>query len=397
MNNNTDNINYRIEFINKLLKNTNFESMVDLNNTDTEVFESKSTINDIRTLIPKKKYDFNHIISNIGGKLLYIKSGSTGHTFKSIFPTENTEINYAVKVVAYPKRDNYGNVYNKKRPENAEIMMLKTLSYFVLNNQTPHIVLPIATFYTALQPFTTLSKSNIVNNKKYEQFLEKYKENEFYTDASILISEWANGGDLLDYLRKSSNKLTTKEWRVIFFQIISVLAVIQKKYPSFRHNDLKANNVLIQKISINNNKNTQFKYKINNKEFYVPNIGLQIKLWDFDFASIPGIVENDKVSAEWTNRINVDNKKNQYYDLHYFFNTLTRKGFISDFWDSKNISNKVKEFIKRIVPTKYREGDNIAERGRLLLDIEYTTPDKILRDDPFFDKMRPLNSKLVKK
>ena len=55
MNNNCDNINYRIEFINNLLKNTKFESMVDLNSTDTDAFESKSNTNDIRTLIPKKK------------------------------------------------------------------------------------------------------------------------------------------------------------------------------------------------------------------------------------------------------------------------------------------------------------------------------------------------------
>ena len=44
--------------------------------------------------------------------------------------------------------------------------------------------------------------------------------------------------------------MTTKYWRVIFFQIISVLAVIHKKYPNFRHNDLKANNILLQKIDI---------------------------------------------------------------------------------------------------------------------------------------------------
>ena len=63
-----------------------------------------------------------------------------------------------------------------------------------------------------------------------------------------LISEWANNGDLLDYLRKNYKSLGLKEWRVLIFQILSVLAIIQAKYPSFRHNDMKANNVLIHKI-----------------------------------------------------------------------------------------------------------------------------------------------------
>ena len=30
----------------------------------------------------------------------------------------------------------------------------------------------------------------------------------------------------------------------------------------------------------------------------------------------------------------------------------------------------------------------VAERGRLLKNIEYITPDKILKVDPFFEKMR---------
>ena len=51
--------------------------------------------------------------------------------------------NYAVKVVAYPK-EKYGDLYNSKRPENAELMMIKLLSFFVINKQTPHIILPIA-------------------------------------------------------------------------------------------------------------------------------------------------------------------------------------------------------------------------------------------------------------
>ena len=189
--------------------------------------------------------------------------------------------------------------------------------------------------------------------------------------------------------------MTTKDWRVLFFQIISVLAVIQKKYPTFRHNDLKANNILLQKINIDNKVN-KFKYKINGREYVIPNIGFQIKIWDFDFACIPGIVDNSKVSAEWTNRINVNCEKNQYYDLHFFFNTLTKKGFFPQFWEGNVVNDKVKQFVNRIVPKQYQEGKDIAERGRLLVKDEYTTPDQILKRDPFFDKMRPVKDKVIK-
>ena len=57
-------------------------------------------------------------------------------------------------------------------------MMIKLLSYFVIKKQTPHIILPIATFYTSITPFVNLIKDDIVDeeNKKYNEFIEKYKK-----------------------------------------------------------------------------------------------------------------------------------------------------------------------------------------------------------------------------
>jgi hypothetical protein len=140
----------------------------------------------------------------------------------------------------------------------------------------------------------------------------------------------------------------------------------------------------------------------NNKDFYVPNIGLRCKIWDFDFACIPGIVENAKVNAEWTNRINVKAKGHKYYDVHYFFNTLVSKGFINNFFgDGANgkplVHKEVTDFIDRILPNKLKKGEYVTERGRLLLDFDELnkikhlnnkTPEEIINNDPFFAKMR---------
>lgn len=390
-NNKFDIISERIEFIKLLLNNNQLSPMINFDNCDTENFENRKLDLDIRNLILKKNLDFNKLINEIGGKLLYIKSGTTGHTFKGIiFDDDNqTELlNYAVKVVAYPIKENYGDINDVKRPENAELMMLKILSYFVVNGHTPHLVLPIGTFYTNIKPFIILGKNKYIDNKKYEQFIKRYKQGEFFPDVSILISEWANGGDLLDYIRNNYKLLKLKDWRTIFFQIISVLAVIQNKYPSFRHNDLKANNILVQKID-NRKKNNFFLYKLNLRnnvyEYLIPNIGIQIKIWDFDFACIPGLVENSKVLADWTDKINVNTLENKYYDLHFFFNTLTKKGFFPEFWDAKEIHQSVKLFIKSIIPSNIK---NVSERGRILDNEEITTPADILINHPFFNKMR---------
>lgn len=395
-----DKINFRMDFIRELLNGSKLEPLIEFDKDDTEAYiahhdHKDGECTDIRCILNKKYLNFGNVINQVGGKLMYVKSGTTGHTFKgstSHLDSDEKAINYAVKIVAYQKDSNtkkkYGDIYDIRRPENAELYMLRILSYFVKNGQTPHIVLPIATFNTSIKPFISLTEDKIVDSKKYTEFIDNYRKGLYYDEVSVLISEWANGGDLLDYIRNNYKTMTIKDWRVLFFQILSVLAIIQTKYPSFRHNDLKANNILLQKIEVRD-KNNKFKYKINGMDYIVPNIGYQIKIWDFDFACIPNIVGNKKVDADWTKKINITPEKNRYYDMHFFFNTLTRRGFFDKFWDAEEIPKKVKDFVKRIVPDQYREGPNVHERGRILVNVEYKIPDDVLKTDEFFSQMRP--------
>jgi hypothetical protein len=89
-----------------------------------------SISDDIREILPKKYIDLEVAIKCLGGKLSYIKSGSTGHTFKGIHLINNNSIEdpdkepYAIKIVAYPRKENYGDMYNTKRPENTELLII---------------------------------------------------------------------------------------------------------------------------------------------------------------------------------------------------------------------------------------------------------------------------------
>ena len=180
-------IAHRLNTIKDMVKDKSVDSIVDYDISHPDDHQDDLDLNggtvstnqnsdDIRNLLSKKYLDFNKTIKELGGKLLYIKSGSTGHTFKGVHPEDSEKNNYAVKIVAYPKKENYGDLFNVKRPENAEIMMIKILSYFVVNNQTPHIILPITTFNTSIKPFLNLPKNNIVNNKRFDLFCKRYKK-----------------------------------------------------------------------------------------------------------------------------------------------------------------------------------------------------------------------------
>jgi hypothetical protein len=429
---NNNGLNYtsdRIEFIKIMLEDTTLHPMF----TETKMLtnegltkgikEEESKLirstkdhivetNDIRRIFYKPILNFVTTLSSFGHNLMYVKSGTTGHTFKSISMPDSSRpdmmINCAIKVVAYDSDKKYGSIYNAARPENAELVMLKLLSYFVVKRHTPHIILPIATFNTKIQTFIELDKKQYVSSKKFSKFIENYNKGDFHDIVSVIIEEWADGGDLLQYLRTHYKTLTVKQWRVICFQVISPLVVIQSTYETFRHNDNKANNWLVQNISETESK-ASFVNIINDNNYYVPNIGIRCKLCDFDFACIPGIVENSKVNDEWTDKINIKPEGHQYYDVHYFFNTLVSEGFLPDFFghDSNGnpfVPNEVTEFIKRVIPSQIRTGKNVSESGRLLVSYEkmkkirglyYYTPEQILRNDPFFAKMR--NEKTTEK
>jgi len=394
-NNSISTIQNRLFNIKKLMEMSNLEITNPLNNVDdnveTDFFigqkDKDNKSNDTRTVLGKKSLNFYKVINRLDSKLIYIKSGAYGNTFKGIVSDEkdNEVMSFAVKVVAYPKKDGYGSIYSISRPENAEIYMLKLLSYFVVKCQTPHIILPISTFNTSIKPFLKLQEEDIVpsDNTKYADFIKNYQEGNYYENVSVIISEWANRGDMGMFLKKNYKKLQLIHWQCILFQIISTLAVIQSKYPSFRHNDLKANNILISKIDTSNKK---LLYKVNKKEYILPAIGYCIYLWDFDFACIPGIVENCKVCQEWTKKINITTEQNRYYDIHYFFCTLIYKGFLPELMSDSDVPNEVKKFINYVLPEEYRpnnESNYVNKRCRLLVNHELYKPVDLLEHDFF--------------
>jgi hypothetical protein len=368
---NKDTLTYRIKFIREFLNGT--------------------ILQPIYSIQEKPTYDCIEIIRQLSGEhsLHYVKSGSTGHIFKGIFLygyTDNDAFEYCIKVVPYFKSVEYNAINDKNRPENTEITMAHLLSQFVITGQTPHILLPITTFNTSINPFLSLVDDDIVNeeNDQYVQFLNNYKCGLYHDQVSILISEWCNHGNLSDYLNNNYQNMDVNEWRTYFFQIIATLALIQDKYPGFRHNCLKANDILMQKTSKDDDIKF-FTYTLFGKSYRVPNVGYNIKMNDFDFACIPGVVNSTKTELEWTKKINVTNRKNHYYDIHYFFNTLAFRGFFKGV-----VPNEVKEFVQRVVPEQYQFNSPsrlVNRRGRILNDDEYTTPIKLL-DDPFFDVFR---------
>ena len=372
----------RLNFVKNVLNGDLLQPMVDFNNTSTEK---------INLRLNKKVIDARLLFNSMNLKLEYLQSGSTGHTFKAT-SREDPNVSFAIKVCAYPKDDEYGSINNLRRPENAELRMLKLLSKFVVEFSTPHLALPIGSFNTSITHFINVPK-NIIDlsrekNGHYRDFIAAYHNGEFEDFVSVLISEWCNGGDLLDYIMKNYKKMTVKIWTVIIFHVLFTLALIHEHFPAFRHNDLKSNNILVEKTEhITNDPNVRYRYNMDNYKFVIPNIDIQMKIWDFDFACIDKIIPNNKVDSDWTKGIGISREKNQYYDMHYFLNTLINPKFFPH-CNRGGMPQEIIDFIHRVIPPQYRNGKYVSKKGRMLCNYEYTTPKKVIFRDQLFEKYR---------
>lgn len=322
----------------------------------------------IDNITEKKLIKIDDFINKLNAELKYYKN----NIYYCLYTVHSFETKFTVKISPYILT--YGGTDDISCPQNTELLMLELLGK---SNNLIHVI--------RLIDYFNIKKSDLVEKLPIGLDLNKiYKYHVIdYDDELICISilEYCDY-DLLNYIRENCHSMTLEEWTIIIFQIIFTLAQIHSIYPSFRHNNLKAHDILLRKNhSINFIRETKTLYEINNFKFFVPYIGLEIKISSFDFACIDNVIENNKVNS---NQI----KQNRYYDMHYLFNTLITIQIFTQFY--KYAPREIIEFFHRILPEEYRKYQNglITKSGSILIDTEYTTPYDVIITDPLFKNFR---------
>lgn len=299
---------------------------------------------------PCNMYD---LIVNLDGQANYLSSGSYGSVME-ICLDPKCKYRFALKNIKMIPNESYGIYKNPYRPENVEVEILKLLNVMLYAGASPHIPYYMGDFIC-------------------KDIIKKYR-------YRYIMSEMADG-NLSNYIDSEKKTGVDREliWKVFFFQILSTLATIQLIYPNFRHNDLHPMNILYFK----RRPGGYYKYHVGGVEYFVPNTGFQLAIWDFDFASISGLIDNVKVFGYLNQGIYPG--KNFYHDMHKLFNSmLTVYG--SDFGTYK-FPEKALKFLKYVVPEKLRGKDkpNVLKNYSLLYNYEYMTPLDALRH-PYFDE-----------
>tara|TARA_Y100001933_G_C18996795_1_gene562799 strand:+ start:536 stop:2518 length:1983 start_codon:yes stop_codon:yes gene_type:complete len=271
---------------------------------------------------------------------------------------------------------------DEERPESIEVNIIYLFSNFVLNSLTPHIMLPIMAFNCKV--------TDLVKNYNLSPLKRAYDGGRIYNLANVLISEWATGGNLKSFIKRNQAKWYSNPgliYNVMFFQLIYTMSVIHKKYPGYRHNDMKVDNVLVTE-NIPSPDGTirtgNFLYKFNNNYYLVPNIGFQIKLWDFDYSSIDNSKNDSQFDlhghkVDGMEEYGIRYERNQYYDIHCFFNYL-RMYVLNDRYTTAATS----KFLNYVIPRNYQGYEKYSPVrlywGRVVDQVEYLTSNQILEE-----------------
>ena len=275
---------------------------------------------------------------------------------------------------------------DKYLSQNIELRIIYLLKKLVTDKKTPHINLPIISFRFFLSKL--LGKNNTQNYF--------FDPTACYDITNVLLSEWCYFGDLKSFLEKMIdleifNKSNLIYWRVLFFQILQVLMVININHPNFRHNDLHLKNFLVDKSEAKG----YYLYKIkfqHHKEYshyLVPNKGFQIRLWDFDYSTNGIEFTNRKLmvyDSETNNYHNYTDISNKYSDMFYIFykiycrfyskiedeNKILKNFFNDILYKNQKVIKFFKEYNTQVCQDKRIYGQNLKNT------IEYDTPMHIL-------------------
>lgn len=167
-------------------------------------------------------------------------------------------------------------------------------------------------------------------------------------NITFMYSEYANSGTLKSFLKNNRNNILPIHFRTIVTQILYNLYRIQKKYPSFRHNDLHADNVLINSTSPSRVK----LYKVNNSTLKVHDIGIQALISDYGLSTVNGIknpeVDNDP-KLFYKTKSGIFRGSHPMYDIQYFLNALRQEIRILGIHNGMEVI----QFIERILPREY--------------------------------------------
>jgi len=246
--------------------------------------------------------------------------------------------------------------------------------------------------HAVLVKFGTMNRLNCVDDEIHNlellsslklRHLARFEFKSFFADACILgveyIRPYYEGSSKISSFRDLCKTRNSMNIKYAFFQVLITLCYLQKKFPGFRHNDLKADNVLIEKSLLND-----IIYSITlskkRKSYRLKNCTINAKIIDFELANST----NNEIRS-YTVKKNEDNMKNEFglseercdfFDIHLLIYDITR--YFKD--------NEFFSFVTDFIPVQYFYSPNITNQSRLTLESQRYLQNKI-KENVLYDML----------
>jgi len=259
------------------------------------------TFDKIRSVISKHNlYSCNSIDNFISSIKIIIPH--KGYSSSYFFINEIDNVRFFTKLYFYNKTD--PELYNFKSSDSllfqpdVEIKLLKLFyDSLISTNITPHIISYIhsetcsdfSSLISSKRSFTNPISQRVHNI--FSRHNDLLKLHLIHNKLSFICME---EGDIdfrsfiLQYV--NNNLIGFKLFKSLLFSIIFTLFKIRELFPSFRHNDLHSNNILIKfdfSFVFDPSKPKFIKYTSNTTNtWYIPYFGMTPKIIDFGFSTI---------------------------------------------------------------------------------------------------------------
>jgi hypothetical protein len=161
--------------------------------------------------------------------------------------------------------------------------------------------------------------------------------------------------DKIHTLRDVAKHCNLKEFKSAFLQVLLNLLYLQKTFPGFRHNDLKADNVLITQLK--NAKTYQLQTKTLTRIWKIPP-GPYAVLIDFELAYCTDETLCSYSVKEGSESFGLNTHECTFFDVHLLlYDILSNVNSV--------IAQSVWEFTLAFIPEKYFQKQNLTKEFRL--------------------------------
>jgi len=204
------------------------------------------------------------------------------------------------------------------------------------------------------------------------------------TQQYVMKMEYFPRGDLHTFLdgMHRQKKLTDAVLNNCIAQVLSSLRQIQKRVPSFRHNDLHLRNVLVGDMPVGN-----VKYY---NSYGIPSMGFRCVIYDFNLSTMAGVTNPNLLIPKFQTNYGIHAGNSDKYDLHFFLNSILD-------WINKNARggkySETRDFLNRALPVGYQgKTDSKVNLFRLKPGVSTNSLAslQLIFSDPYFKHMRNL-------